>query len=239
MKLLLFLFTCLLPAFGQAAEVTASVTGRVVFQGVPPPEFVFHETWPVWDQLHTNKPTTRHYVVGTNGGLANVLVVIRAEFDARQLPPVSTNVVTMDCVACQLHPYVIAARVGQPVLVRNSSPLMENLHVTPRVNRESNFGFLRGIARTMTFDAPEEFIRVKGDVYPWFFGYICVVGHPFFAVTGPDGNFALPTGLPDGTYTLEAVHHRAGTQRQEITVKQGRAAAVEFIFKAGERQKLR
>ena len=231
MKLCLLVLACLFPLFGQAAEVPASVTGRVTFQGVPPPEIVIQMGSDCAAQ-QTNQPTTRHYVVSTNGGLANVLVVIRAEFDAKQLPPVTTNAVVMDCVACQLHPYVIAARVGQPVRFQNYSKMNENLHVTPRINREWNYGFPSGSKHTATFDTPEDFMRVKGDVHPWFFGYICVVAHPFFAVTGPDGNFALPPGLPDGTYVLEAVHLKAGTQRQEIIVKQGRAAPVDFIFKA-------
>jgi hypothetical protein len=242
MKLCLLFLACSVsfPAFSQT-QVSAlpSVIGRVTFQGVPPPEIVIKEMGPDCAALQTNMPITRHYVVSTNGGLANVLVVIRAEFDAKQLPPISTNAVVMDCNFCQLHPYVIAARTGQPVRFQNYSGMNENLHVTPRINREWNFAFTSGFTRTVTFDAPEDFIRVKGDVHPWFFGYVCVVGHPFFAVTGPDGNFALPTGLPDGAYTLEAVHMKSGAQRQTITVKQGRAAPVEFIYKASELKKAR
>lgn len=179
--------------------------------------------------LQTNTPTTRHYVLATNRGLANVFVAIRAHFDAT-LFSVPTNVVRLKCVACQVQPYVLAARAGQPVSFENDSSMMENFHFTPKLNHERNFAGLRGQRQIVTFDTPEDFIRFKGDVHPWFFGYVCVIDHPFFAVTGPDGTFSLPAGLPDGTYTLEASHLKAGSQKKEITVRQGHADPVEFAF---------
>ena len=78
------------------------------------------------------------------------------------------------------------------------------------------------------FDTAEDFIRVKGDAHPWFFGYVCVVDHPFFAVTGADGRFQFPDGLPDGTFLIEAKHLKAGSVKQEIVVRYGRAAPLQF-----------
>ena len=54
----------------------------------------------------------------------------------------------------------------------------------------------QGKTTTKVFEKPELFIKVKCDVHPWMFAYICVVDHPWFAVTDQKGNFTLPPGLP-------------------------------------------
>src|SRR5438309_7362348 len=54
--------------------------------------------------------------------------------------------------------------------------------------------------------------------------WIVVVDHPFFAVTGDNGEFTIP-GLKDGKYTLVCWHEPAIVQEQEIEVKDGKATA--------------
>src|SRR5690349_17899282 len=163
----------------------ASISGRVNLRGVPPPEIPIQMTTDC-AQAQTKPPATRHYVVDKDGGLANVLVVIRTGLEGKKFTP-PTNVVTMECIACQSHPYVVAVQTGQPFLFRNDSPFQENLHFTSRMNHEWNFGLPANTSLAKTFDHAEEFFRIKGDAHPWFFGYLCVVDHPFFAVTGADG----------------------------------------------------
>jgi hypothetical protein len=199
-------------------------------RGVPPPEIPIQMTTDC-AKAQSKPPTTRHYVVDKDGGLANVFVVIRAGLEGKKLTA-PTNVVTMDCIACQLHPYIVAVQTGQPFLFRNDSPFQENLHFTGRKNRGWNFALRANTTHAKTFDQPEDFIRIKGDVHPWFFGYLCVVDHPFFTVTGADGRFQLPDGLPDGTYSLEARHLKTGSIKKEIVIRNGRTDPVEFRFDA-------
>jgi hypothetical protein len=45
-----------------------------------------------------------------------------------------------------------------------------------------------------------------------------VFDHPYFAVSGADGKFAIKN-VPPGKYTLEATHRKLGTQTAEIEVK--------------------
>jgi hypothetical protein len=68
------------------------------------------------------------------------------------------------------------------------------------------------------------------DVHPWMRAFAGVVSHPFFAVTGKDGTFALK-GLPAGKYTLEAWHERLGKVSAEVTVAEGASAAAELELK--------
>jgi hypothetical protein len=59
--------------------------------------------------------------------------------------------------------------------------------------------------------------------------WIVVFEHPFFAVSKPDGTFAIK-GLPDGDYTLEAWHEKLGKQEGKVSVKGGKGE-VNFSFK--------
>jgi Carboxypeptidase regulatory-like domain len=60
--------------------------------------------------------------------------------------------------------------------------------------------------------------------------YFVVLKTSHFAVTGEDGQFALPD-LPPGTYTITAWHETYGAQSQEITVAEGQRLTVDFTFK--------
>lgn len=207
--------------------VAAPVEGVVRLTGTPPPEISIKMGA---DCAAAQKvpPTTRHYVVSKNGGLANVFVVVREGVPARTYP-VPSEPAMMEAIDCWIQPHVIAVQTNQPVLFRNDGPFMENLHFTPKLNRGRNFALMAGGKPiTLAFDRPEDFIRVKGDVHEWWFAYVCVVDHPFFAVTGVDGTFRLPDGLPDGTYTLESTHLKAGKARHQINVRDGRADRIEI-----------
>ena len=55
------------------------------------------------------------------------------------------------------------------------------------------------------------------DVHRWMNAYVGVLDHPYFSVSGPDGSFTI-TGLPPGTYTIEARHEMFGTRTTTVTV---------------------
>ena len=74
-------------------------------------------------------------------------------------------------------------------------------------------------------------VRFKCDFHGWMAAYVGVMSHPFFAVTDASGAFDL-TGLPPGTYTLEAWHETFGTRTQEITIPAGGQQTVSLTFNA-------
>ncbi len=73
-------------------------------------------------------------------------------------------------------------------------------------------------------------VPFKCDVHNWMNAYVGVVDHPFFAVSGTDGAFSL-SGLPPGTYTIEAVHEKLGRQTQSVTVGEKETRDLAFTFK--------
>jgi hypothetical protein len=60
--------------------------------------------------------------------------------------------------------------------------------------------------------------------------WIGIFDHPFFAVTGDDGSFTI-SGLPEGTYEIEAWHEKLGTKSANVIVKPGETVTINFVFK--------
>lgn len=69
-----------------------------------------------------------------------------------------------------------------------------------------------------TFAKAGDVLELTCDVHAWMHAWVVVNDSPYFAVTGDDGAFTI-SGLPAGTYTLEAWHPVLGTR--SITVKIG------------------
>jgi uncharacterized protein (DUF2141 family) len=73
-------------------------------------------------------------------------------------------------------------------------------------------------------------VPFKCDVHGWMNAYVGVLDHPFFAVTGEDGKFAIK-GLPAGSYTVEAWHERLGATTQSVTLGAKESKDVSFTLK--------
>jgi hypothetical protein len=126
---------------------------------------------------------------------------------------------------------VFGVMVNQKLKVKNSDPLLHNVHAVPKTNKEFNFAQpVKNQINEKAFSQPEVLLRIKCDVHPWMNAYVGVVPHKFFAVTDANGRFALPKGLPGGKYTIEAVHPKAGRVTQEITVAAGESKPVELTL---------
>ena len=191
----------------------ADLTGKVTLKGTPKAEVPI-DLGPSCGKF--GKPsTTRHYVVGADGGLANVFVYVK---DAKSAP-VTGDGPTLDQVGCMYTPYVFGVGVNQKFKVKNSDPELHNVHAIPKVNKEFNNAQPAGAAvMEKLFDKPEVAVRVKCDVHPWMFSYIAVFDNPYFAVTDASGNFKI-SGLPDGDYTVVAFHLKTHGANEGISEK--------------------
>jgi len=210
------------------------ITGKVSLKGTPPPEvrILLDATC---GNLHTTPVTTRHYVVGKDGSLGNVFVYIRKGLEGRRFAaPEATPV--LDQVDCIYEPYVSGVLARQKFTVRNSDPLLHNVHPTPKVvgNLERNVAQpVKGMETRFAFQEPEVLVRFKCDVHPWMFAYVGVVEHPFFAVTDREGSYTI-TNVPSGDYLLEAYHLKTHGGNpgltQPISVRRGEAIVADFAI---------
>jgi len=180
---------------------------------------------PTCGRLRPGPVTTRHFVVSADGGLANVLVWLRNALRAspRVEPPL------LDQVGCMFEPYVLGVVANQGIRVRNSDPVLHNLHFTPRKNHELNFAQTqRGQIKEIAFTRPELFVRIRCDVHPWMFAYVNVMEHPYFAITDTNGFYRIPAGFPAGHYGVGARHLKAGEDAREIDLRPGEPHTLDF-----------
>jgi len=206
---------------GSAQLASAGdVSGKITLKGTPKPEVVI-DLGPACGKINSSKPSTRHYVVGKDGGLANVFVYIK---DAKKADP-KVEPPTLDQVGCIYEPFVMGIVAGQTFKIKNSDAEFHNVHATPDLakgNKEFNQAQMAGAPVIVkTFEKPEIMVRMKCDVHPWMLAYIGVVEHPYFAVSDKDGNYKI-SGLPDGKYTIEAFH-----QKSHVAAKVGIVKTIE------------
>ena len=209
------------------------ITGAVTLKGTPPKE---KDITPVMEdancsKMHTKVPTTRFYVVGEKGELADVIVSVQGisgKSTGASAPPV-----TLDQKGCEYVPSIFAVQTDQKIVVRNSDPVLHNVHDVPGEgsgNKEKNEAQLpNGADLTFSFAKAENFLKFKCDVHQWMFAWVSIFDHPYFAVSGKDGTFKI-ANVPPGKYKIQAAHRKAGTVTQEVEVKEGEPAKVDFTL---------
>src|SRR5262249_9431649 len=215
------------------ASRAGDITGTITLKGTPPAE---KEITPLKDdpncgKLQTTTPTTHFYVVGSKGELADVVVSVVGPSGSKGA---SASPLVIAQKGCEYTSLIQAVQTKQNSLVKNSYPVLHNVHTLPAVagNAEKNQAQApNGPDLTFTFSKPEPFLKFKCNVHPWMFAWISVFDHPYFAVTDKDGLIKIPN-VPAGKYTVEAVHRKAGTTSQEIEVKDGEPAKVSFTLEA-------
>lgn len=190
-----------------------NITGKVTLAGTPPPE---KEITPLKDDATCGKlhpgaaPMTKFFVVGPNKELADVVVVLKGDGLSGKSTGAAAAPAVLDQKGCEYIPQILAVQTGQKITVKNSDPVMHNVHTTPTApgNKEENKGQGAGAA-DLIFSVPaaENFLRFKCDVHPWMFAWVTVVDHPYFAVTGADGAFTIKD-VPPGKYKLVAYHRK-------------------------------
>ena len=206
------------------------ITGRVSFAGTAPkPAALRMESDPNCVTPGA-AATDESVVVSGDGALQNVFVYVKDGLGNLRFPIPSTTIL-LDQKGCRYVPHVLGVQVGQTVEVLNSDPTLHNVHAVPAANQEFNTGQpLAGMKHVHRFSTREVMVPFKCDVHPWMFAYVGVLDHPFFAVTGADGQFELK-GLPPGTYTVEAWHEKLGTQTQTVTIGAKETGTTAFEFK--------
>jgi Carboxypeptidase regulatory-like domain len=220
-------------AFVAAAQLaaTGALAGRAVFEGQPPPppELIMSAD-PACVQRAGLAVKSDAVLVDATGGLQNVFVYISSGLDPRATFDVPAEPVVLDQVRCGYVPRVAGIRIGQPLQIVNSDPLLHNAHARPIANRPFNIGQpIQGMRSTQMFTTPEVMVSIGSDIHPWMAAFIGVMAHPFFAATGADGAFAI-NGIPPGDYTVEAWHERFGTTSRQVRIGAGATTRVTFAF---------
>jgi len=204
------------------AKDAGEIKGIVLFKGTKP------EPRPITEvagnafckEHHKDKvPVRDNFVFGKNGDndtLVNVLVYVSKGLEGKDFEPPKQPAV-LDQVGCMYTPHVVGVMVGQTLEVRNSDATLHNVMGAPRNNPPFNFGMpVQGGTYNLVFKAPEMKLNTKCFMHPWMTGYVHVLEHPFFAVTGDDGTFSIK-GLPPGEYEVSVLHEASLMEPTPLT----------------------
>ncbi len=167
-------------------------------------------------------------VVGSDGGIANAVVVLTDISKGAAAKPAD---VTFDQKGCQYEPHVLAFPAGSTVNVMNADGILHNIHTYSTKNPPFNMAqpkFKKVIKVTV---AQPEVIKVTCDAHGWMKGWWYVTDNPYYAVTDDKGNFTIKD-VPPGDYTLEVWQEDLGKQDQKVSVKAGAATTANFSLKS-------
>jgi plastocyanin len=208
----------------------ARIQGLVLYEGTPPARapLAFGNVQGC-NQPPGTIPLSESLLV-EDGRIANcILWIAKGLPRSYQPPPAPEEPLAFDQQGCIYVPHVAAVRTGQKVLFENSDPTSHNVRVTSRhqsMNRTQPAG---GAPIEMRFEREEPPVRIACDIHPWMRAWLGVFGHPFFAVTGADGSFAIEA-LPPGEYELHCWHETLGTRKASLRLPSGGSAQVEFRY---------
>jgi plastocyanin len=204
-----------------------SIKGSVIFSGpVPAPKKV--------------DVTIDQYVCGTEKDSGDLLLSPRKELKNAVVwlenPPASgaaaapAGKVEMDQNGCVFVPRVVVVPAGGTVDFLNSDRLLHNIHATPQLNVSFNRTQPKDRTIPVTFAKPE-IVRINCDLHSWMIGWVVVAAHPYYAITGANGQFSFDN-LPPGKYELHVWHERLGTAQASATVGDQQPARVTVEMKA-------
>jgi len=227
---LMFLAATLLPA---AAHAGGALTGVVKLAG-PAPVLPARKVTKDASACGADKPD-ESVVVSKTGGLANVVVSLRAPRPAAPPPPTANAAV--DQKGCRYQPHVQAVTVGTSLALVNSDAVLHNVHGTAGTVQVFNLAMPIRNQRVPTRLTRPGLIRLQCDAgHSWMSAWVSVFEHPFFAVTGADGSFEIKN-VPPGHYAVDYWHEPAGgkgagvTTTAEVDVKDGVPTRADAVLK--------
>ena len=210
---------------------TAGVKGTVTFDGKAPRRRAIDmgsEQFCV--DTHPEKVLSETYMIGEGGAMQNVIVYVKSGLKGWKFPA-PTGMVELDQEGCTYIPHVFGMRVGQTLKIKNSDPIMHNVHGFDLKTKRDLFNI--GQPKKGTVDEivvkRAGFVQIKCDVHGWMGSYAGVFNHPFFTVSSEDGSFSLDK-LPPGKYVIEAWHEKLGTKSETVTVGDGETKEISFSF---------
>lgn len=218
-----------------SAAGTSSITGTVKLTGTPPHmRGIDMSKDPYCVKQHENNPAKmENVVVGSGGGLQNVVLYISEGLPAAEASAVPSAEPDFDQHTCMYQPHVLAVDVNQKFKVTTHDQTTHNIHPLPAPG-SGNIGWNKsqppGAPPIETSWKAPEAIPVKCNIHPWMHGWHVVVKGPN-AVTDENGSYTIKN-VPPGSYTVTAWQEEYGTQTAKVTVAAGQAGKADFTFKA-------
>jgi hypothetical protein len=160
------------------------------------------------------------YTVGSNGGLANVIVYLKDITKGKAAPSEPVALVNSKCM---FSPRAQGAMVSQQVKISSDDTVLHNTHPQNSETNATIFNValpFKGFSVTKPLPGMPMMIKVKCDAHEWMHAWILELEHPYYATTNADGRFTIKD-VPPGTYTLAVWHEVGGEKSAPVTVAAG------------------
>ena len=208
------------------------IVGVVRFDGEPPARKQLDISGTAGCPEHP-EPVFDESAVVADGKLANVFVWIKDGLEGWDVPPAGAEKRSMDQRGCLYAPHVLGMRAGEKLSIANSDEnTTHNVNIRSRTNDAMNpVQPPKGAPIEWSPTKKELGVAFECNLHPWMKAWVCVVDHPWFAVSGADGAFEIP-GVPPGEYVVEAWHEKLGKKTAVVTVSAGGSADAALTFAA-------
>lgn len=197
---------------GAVAE-GAALVGEASYAGSPPGPFV------IWVKKNADvfgeKLPDERLMVSRTGKIKNVLVMLEGIKAGKRWGSERPQLLNK---GGRFVPHLRAVRTGTQLEVINQDPVLHNTHAY--LDGKTLFNLAQP-NKDQVIRKPlrrSGIVELMCDAHDWMNGWITVLDHPYFAVTGEDGAFTI-TDIPPGTHTLTAWHEKLGRQQLQVTVK--------------------
>jgi plastocyanin len=220
----------LLPA--TAYEVTAVtdgavIEGRVTYTGaIPTRRIVVTKDREVCGEVRDWQQAE----VGADDGLRNAVVYLQ-EVDRGKAWPEGVRLQTpiLDNRNCMFDPHVQVIPPGQ-LEIHNSDPVLHN--VKAYYGRRAAFNLAlpdEGMTVARELERPGV-VRFECDAHGWMEAWIYVLAHPYFAITGENGEFRIED-VPPGEYVLVVRQEYIGELQQPVQAEAGKTVELALELK--------
>jgi hypothetical protein len=222
------------PTFDMS-KATATVTGKISFEGTPPPNDKVQMSSDPYCQMHAADYPTVETTKVSDGGLENVIVYVSGGLPSGVSYATPTTPVEINQQNCHYIPHVFTMMTNQPLKVKNSDMTLHNIHAWAEKNPQFNVGQpVQNMVNETKFSNPEVPLPIRCDVHKWMGAFIGVFDHPFSTVSKQGGAFELPK-LPPGNYEITAWHEKYGKKTMMVEVKDNDKKDVNFSFSANDK----
>lgn len=167
-------------------------------------------------------------IVRANGGALEGAVVYLEKVEKGKSWETPAEGYLLDQKGCRFLPPLLVIPKGETLNVRNSDPVLHNIHT---------YEVMASTKRTMfNLGQPEQnsviqravsvrrspFVKVECDAHDFMEGWIFAPANPYYSATDASGKFAIRE-VPPGSYTLKAWHPVLGETAVPVSVETGRS----------------
>lgn len=167
-------------------------------------------------------------IVGPGQGLRYAVVTLEGVAKGKAVEKEAQH--ELDNVRCRFVPHVLAASVGQFLVMKNTDPILHTVHAFFVDGQpQFNVGLYPGRTSRKPLVTPGV-VKILCEVHPWMSAYLVVTEHPYHAVTDAYGEYLI-SDIPAGSYKVKVWHESLGSEEKSVELKAGESHNVDFVFK--------